>query len=40
MLMIQKNNPNQLSHNPAFTKLYLVDFVEYKTAMKDIKRNA
>ena len=40
MFMMQKNNPNQLSHNPTFTKLYLVDFVEYKTAMKDIKRNA
>ena len=39
MLMIQKNNTNQLRHNTAFTKLYLVDFVEYKTAMKDIKRN-
>ena len=33
------NNPNQLSHNPILTKLYIVDFVEYKTATNEITKN-
>ena len=33
------NNPNQLIHNPILTKLYIVDFVEYKTAINEITKN-